>query len=1270
MSDIKDRKVFSLSQFRGLDKENKPIKVAPFRATDGYNFMIDSGTLKTRPAIKMHTNPNFYLASGDKIIAWQYYDGITLYVTKNHFYIDDGTTAINETNTSILITSIVTLASMEGKTPVFKEEKECLFIFGLNQIYVFSIIKDVDGATHRYVLYALDNKPTNPFSAEENYYLEQFNDLPIPYEPTIFLDESSFEDVNLLSKKTKYRLFASSKNTSDGQTKYSLPTHYDVSKHNGFNSNITFYKGVYDDVVALPVFLGIDGENFDVGSLGGGASTAVSTTFTIKETFRPEKDFEYIDGTPDVAISTIYGLNKLDFFKMTVNGTSKTTFEWAMDYIRANAAGWTGNYHMIFSMPVEYTSQIRDATTNNIIETAIQQSTVNVYVSLKKYDDQVLTYVDEDVSEASVIGEDTLTDPYPTYPTVAHPNSGTYVVDSEIVSNAIMLSSPELRESIFTNICKEYMNARISSFTDTVDEDWIRLKGKFYYPRIVGTVEKTFSLPTTWDATTYSIGTLTDELIDEPILTDFVDNVSDTSLVYPEGSASVTYSTFIDVGPSQSSTFYKTTTAQSRINAAIIPVIDTLFATATTATTAILELYVYSQYGDVLTGNTYYKCIMMHVVITYCSTHAQYVHDRYSMVYIAEVQKTDYLLLDNMYSFALSNDKNFFEFIVDDILYDYKNEPSIDIEVNFDLNPNYSIIANSNFGISFGSENRLFLAGNEDYPNIDRYNVSNDLLGDGIKNQSYELSYFPSKNYRVVGGKAAINGYVLAADSQLYVTKTKTHGDDCFFIRDRVISDDGVVSYKEYRTNINKTPINHRCVTRFNNDILMLTLDGLYAIEIASNVLTNERLIKLRSGFINNDLKDAIALCDVEDLFILENNEKMYIVVGEKIFVADSRYVATNENNPVENISYELIEWNSDHYFVNGVVHEGEPLLLTSVGNMIYNFEEGNSDEYVTKHATVISATTMPDTTNTVFVPDSSIDYIFIEPEKYQLFIPNAHKVLGVENVDYAIVDATTITITNDLAFRSLTDGDYLQGRLYVGAPFYAISWVDSVISNFEANNRESLNHTTAITSLRSTLYTDVSDVALYITYIYEYLSGVIRFRASPYKPDAVVTLTQEADESDETFDARIVATFEDNDDYDLNSLTQNIVIKKIELITLEWKSAITDFGNNLMEKTTFKMLLHATKLDQSNTLQFGYRTLRRLNVVFGNETDLSNVFNFSDINLNLFGLATFSNVGMSFPMKENNFLYMQFSVLATGQIELNSIEIIYKNNRMLKLIS
>ena len=94
------------------------------------------------------------------------------------------------------------------------------------------------------------------------------------------------------------------------------------------------------------------------------------------------------------------------------------------------------------------------------------------------------------------------------------------------------------------------------------------------------------------------------------------------------------------------------------------------------------------------------------------------------------------------YNFTYEEREHAFKLELKDYFVDYNNEPAIDVRVKFDKNPNYQLIANAKFGITFGSENRIFLA---DGTNIDRYNVSNDLLGNNIKNQSYETTYFPSK---------------------------------------------------------------------------------------------------------------------------------------------------------------------------------------------------------------------------------------------------------------------------------------------------------------------------------------------------------------------------------------------------------------------------------------------------------------------------------------------------------------------------------------------
>jgi hypothetical protein len=85
--------------------------------------------------------------------------------------------------------------------------------------------------------------------------------------------------------------------------------------------------------------------------------------------------------------------------------------------------------------------------------------------------------------------------------------------------------------------------------------------------------------------------------------------------------------------------------------------------------------------------------------------------------------------------------------------------------------------------------------------------------------------------------------------------------------------------------------------------------------------------------------------------------------------------------------------------------------------------------------------------------------------------------------------------------------------------------------------------------------------------------------------------------------------------------------------------------------------------------MTFGFRTLRRL-AGLSNVIDLSNNFNLENVEYSQFSLATFNTLSMSVPMKENNFLYIQFVVNGYGKIELNGIEVVFKANRMLRSVN
>jgi hypothetical protein len=180
---------------------------------------------------------------------------------------------------------------------------------------------------------------------------------------------------------------------------------------------------------------------------------------------------------------------------------------------------------------------------------------------------------------------------------------------------------------------------------------------------------------------------------------------------------------------------------------------------------------------------------------------------------------------------------------------------------------------------------------------------------------------------------------------------------------------------------------------------------------------------------------------------------------------------------------------------------------------------------------------------------------------------------------------------------------------------------------------------------------------------------GQQRFTLSPLKPESITNITSGTDA-----EKKAILTIFNNIVYTNLSLqivgevVRDVIVYKKIRIPMRWVSAITDFGNSQMEKTSFRVNLYATKKEETNDIAFGYRTMRRM-AGFSSAVDLSNNFDFEEVDYSQFTMATFNTTALSFPMKENNFLYIQFTLNGVGKIEMNGVEVIYKLNRMLKSV-
>ena len=1288
MAQNKERSVYSIENFRGLDKENKLLKVSPFRAANGENFMIDSGTLKTRPAFAYKEDTMFFLNEGEHVIGWEHFRGLTVYVTTSGFRVlKDGQLITHAVASN---TQFQSTYNYHGKTPFFREEKDALFIFGFGSIFVLSYFEEQE----LLIFYHLRDKPTNPFSVNLPELRERYDNLPKPYVPTLFIGDTRFEDVNLISNEFQYKLFSQSQRQTGQENSYFLPTHYNQEKNVSFTETIEFYGGRLDNIEVLPIFMGVEDENFDDGTLGSfgipmpiGEMGHVSDPVKIVDRYEPSNSFVVSDGD----VSRIFGLTPNLFFTLRTN-TSETVFDFLISYFVQNQAEistWEDNRYFAFELPYEVKEVVKDENTGFVLSEKKVRGFQILYVQLKKFENVLLDF--ETQQQESAMNE--VFDTSLPYPEVLNPipfNTGTgYEENLELFMNdGFPININGFEMSQFDDLSRLFLKNQQSNL---VSIDNVKINAKIFSVESGNFSENISQETHKWGA----YGGQHLAYMQNPTLPQFYPTVTYTPPSGHFGSPEP-----LDLGIVQ-------TSAPIYMGPPTFDFIGGVNWSGDNPTIA-RDLFISKfQNGDFpeldgyISGTVYLKikfwCYIwllidgeevqhfetaVHVFkVDFSNEHTGTYYRRFTIEKLVTIDVENQLITNNLYSFAFNEGRNAFELKIRDFFFDYNNEPSILVKVAFDTIPDAKKIEDCTFGVSFGSENRLFMAGNPNYPNIDRYNVSNDLLGNNVVNQSYELTFFPSKNFRVLGGKSAINGYIVATDSQLYVTKEKSTTDSSFYIRERRLLENGQVEYFEFKTNINKTPLNHRCLARFYNDIVMLTEEGLFSIEISSNVLTNERLMGMRSGFIKTDLINSIKEVDHRQPFVLEDNEYMYLFIGKEVYVADSRYVAENPSGLMGEVSYEIVKWRLPFSFRVGTIEDGLK-LLSEQDDVFYKLSTKSRDDEVSRHVNVFTSTEVLNLEPfKVCFLDNSLDFVLEDPEKYTMWVYEGFlKIASRTNFmdyNYDNLVPNVFTINNEMAVRGLREGSKVffkdNNGVYQAANIIHYeddrSWfeVDHIEPGWDVEN----------------LYIDIAKQPLYISTIVDvYVGGTVQrgFTLSVFEQDHVQNYFDNGVDTEQDHMDGVLTMLENRDDrFDVEvDISQGLVplfLNKPQLVEMKWLSGISSFNNDFVEKTLFRGNVYATRQNEENKVFIGYKTS---NTIRGFEegdkpsqkVDLANPFDFEQMNFNIFSLETFSEMGASFPMKQNNFLYIQFVIEAKGQVEINALRFLFKNNRRLKTMN
>ena len=213
-------------------------------------------------------------------------------------------------------------------------------------------------------------------------------------------------------------------------------------------------------------------------------------------------------------------------------------------------------------------------------------------------------------------------------------------------------------------------------------------------------------------------------------------------------------------------------------------------------------------------------------------------------------------------------------------------------------------------------DNRVFVSGNPDYPNTVWHCSLNDP------------TYFSDLDYYREGmDSAAIKGLV-AGNNALWVFREPSDANTNVFYHTPTIDSDYGKVYPSTHSSITTG-----CVAKainFNDDIVFFSERGMEGI---SGDVTTEQAIAHRSSLVDRKM---IAETNYANMILEEWEGYLLVIIGNKVYLADSRTAFTNEDH----IEYEWFYWEMEKNITSARVNNGILYLGTSEG--VYTLTDTN----------------------------------------------------------------------------------------------------------------------------------------------------------------------------------------------------------------------------------------------------------------------------------------------------------------------------------------
>lgn len=211
-------------------------------------------------------------------------------------------------------------------------------------------------------------------------------------------------------------------------------------------------------------------------------------------------------------------------------------------------------------------------------------------------------------------------------------------------------------------------------------------------------------------------------------------------------------------------------------------------------------------------------------------------------------------------------------------------------------------------------DNRVFFSGNPNHPNI--------IWHCSLSDPAYcsDLDF-----YREGVDDSAIRGMV-AGNNALWVFREPSSANTTVFYHTPTIDDEYGKIYPSAHSSVTIG-----CVGRavnFNDDIVFFSERGMEGI---SGDITTEQVVAHRSTLVDRKMT---AEAGYKDMILEEWNGYLLVFIGNKVYLADSRAVFTNENH----YEYDWFYWELDKEVTCSCVADGVLYIGTADG--VYSFTD------------------------------------------------------------------------------------------------------------------------------------------------------------------------------------------------------------------------------------------------------------------------------------------------------------------------------------------